>query len=145
MKRGTWRQQQYLMRCVPYVQHPPIVHAAFRFITRKITHGTNKSKLVIHALRRRLRKSVVLHTHSVLTVGSVRRGLNSPRIGEEYLRTQFVYPDGLLARTTFTPNDSDTRETEQPESPGNLPIVLPQLPLLSLPYIYPDTDSGYCS
>jgi hypothetical protein len=88
MKRGTWRQQQYLMRCVPYAQHPPVVHAAFRFITRKITHGTNKSKLVIHALRRRLRKSVVLHTGSVLTVvGPVRRGLNSPRTGKEYLRT----------------------------------------------------------
>ncbi|KAJ6564439.1 hypothetical protein B0H19DRAFT_1141078 [Mycena capillaripes] len=97
IKRGTWHQQQYLTN-------------------RKITHGPDKSKLVVHALQRRL----------------LRRGLNSPR----------------TRRKTFSgDDDSDGKEAPQPESPCacNLTIVLPQPPLLSLPCLYPETDSGYCS
>ncbi|KAJ7131364.1 hypothetical protein C8R44DRAFT_978239 [Mycena epipterygia] len=100
MKRAAWPQQQYLMK----------------FIHRKITYGTNQSKLVIHALRRRL----------------LRRGLNSPR----------------TPRTAFVSNGSDAWETKQQEQEciGSSAILLPQLPLLSLPCLFPETtDSGYCS
>ncbi|KAJ7437451.1 hypothetical protein B0H11DRAFT_2107213 [Mycena galericulata] len=87
IRRGTWHQQQYFVR----------------FISRKITHGTNKSKLVIHALRRRL----------------LRRGLNSPR----------------TPRKTFTPSD-----ITRPGREGNSPILLPQLPPLALPCLFPEMD-----
>ncbi|KAJ7176910.1 hypothetical protein C8R46DRAFT_1077697 [Mycena filopes] len=94
--RGTWNQQQYLLKLI----HP------------KITHGTNRSKVLVQALRRRL----------------LRRGLNSPRL-----------------RRTFAvqPNIWNAEQTE--DGTGTLPIIVPRPPLLSLPCLYPETDSGYCS
>ncbi|KAF8151834.1 hypothetical protein K438DRAFT_382148 [Mycena galopus ATCC 62051] len=52
---------------------------------------------------------------------------------------------GRLLRSASTQEASCARDTEQPGSPAALPIVLPQLPILSLPRLYPETDSGYCS
>ncbi|KAJ7256177.1 hypothetical protein B0H12DRAFT_518627 [Mycena haematopus] len=58
----------------------------------------------------------------------LRRGLNSPHTPAFALRQ----------------DDFCAPQPEQPESPV-LPIVLPQLLTLSLPCLYPETDSGYCS
>ncbi|KAF8176449.1 hypothetical protein K438DRAFT_1979235 [Mycena galopus ATCC 62051] len=50
---------------------------------------------------------------------------------------------GRPSRSASTQEASCARDTEQSGSPAALPIVLPQLPILSLPRLYPETDSGY--
>ncbi|KAJ6513620.1 hypothetical protein C8R47DRAFT_1091445 [Mycena vitilis] len=45
-------------------------------------------------------------------------------------------------RTVLIQSRSDLQEAPQPES---MAIILPQPPLLSFAYLYPESDSGYCS
>jgi hypothetical protein len=80
---------------------------------------------------------------SVLTFSAVRRGLNSPRTRTQY--DTYTFPPVLMsdtARNLFPSGGSGPWETTEPEPACHSPILLPQLPLLSL---ITEADSGYCS
>lgn len=147
MKRAAWPQQQYLMKCARYTITRPLL-TVFRFIHRKITYGTNQSKLVIHAFRRRLCMSSPLF---IDLAADFPRSTSWTQFSSYTYAILFSYIGTAVltihaARTAFVSNGSDAWETKQQERIGNSPILLPQLPLLSLPCLFPETtDSGYCS
>ncbi|KAJ7220820.1 hypothetical protein GGX14DRAFT_203952 [Mycena pura] len=118
MKRGAWHARHYLIK----------------FVSRNVMHGKNKSRLLFNNIHRRLCKfSTPPCTPSLMTC-IVRRGLNTPHTP----RTAFVLPN----------TSTDLKVTMSPPDSATLPILLPTLPILSLPLLC-DTvnnpDSGYCS